>query len=109
MAGKPQSIVAPEFTINIRAGRRRQPTASGLAFQAAGRIYVMDLPSGTPRRLTADSFDALEVAPRGRRTASGSRSSTLSDNQRGYIWKIAVDGAGGAGGATAEHWRARSS
>ncbi len=34
------------------------PDGKRLAFQAAGRIYVMDLPSGTPRRLTADSFDA---------------------------------------------------
>ena len=38
MAGKPQSIVAPEFTIKYPRWGASSPDGKRLAFQAAGRI-----------------------------------------------------------------------
>ncbi len=39
------------------------PDGARLAFTAAGRIWVMDLPDGTPHRLTSDSEKRFEYSP----------------------------------------------
>jgi Tol biopolymer transport system component len=97
MAGKPHSIVEPTFAIKYPRWGASSADGKRLAFQAAGRIYVMDLPSGTPRRLTADSFDAMEMSPVWSPDGKWIAFTTLSDNQRGYVWKVAVDGAAATG------------
>ncbi len=75
------------------------PDGSRLLFQAVGRLWVMDLPDGTPRRLTSDAFEPLEYSgawsPDGRSVAFTS----WEDEERGHVWRVRVDGSGGAGGA----------
>ena len=39
------------------------PDGRRLAFEAVGKIWIMDLPNGTPRRLTGEGFEPLEFAP----------------------------------------------
>ena len=53
----------------------------------------MDLPSGTPRRLTADSFDAMEMSPAWSPDGKWIAFTSWADNQLGHIWKVAVDGS----------------
>ena len=99
MAGKSHSILDPTFQIKYPRWGASSADGKRLAFQAAGRIYVMDLPSGAPRRLTADSFDGIEMSPVWSPDGKWVAFTTLSDNQRGYIWKVAVDGGAGAAGS----------
>ncbi|MEX2472206.1 MAG: hypothetical protein WEA34_08515, partial [Gemmatimonadota bacterium] len=75
------------------------PDGTQLLFQAVGRLWVMDLPDGTPRRLTPDAFEPLEYSgtwsPDGRSIAFTS----WDDEEHGHVWRVRVDGAGEAGGA----------
>jgi Tol biopolymer transport system component len=68
------------------------PDGQRLLFQAVGRLWVMELPDGEPRRLTEEAFDPLEYSgawsPDGREVAF----TTWDDFERGHLWRIAVDG-----------------
>ncbi|WP_430967625.1 amidohydrolase family protein [Spongiimicrobium sp. 2-473A-2-J] len=49
------------FVTQIRDARP-SPNGSRLAFTALNRLYVMDLPNGTPRRLTSNNFTEAQPA-----------------------------------------------
>lgn len=84
----------------------RWPTASAdgarLAFQAVGRIWVQDLPGGTPQRLTPATFGAANAtsghaglqefsptwSPDGRWIAF----TTWDDLEGGHIWRVQSTG-----------------
>ncbi len=74
----------------------RWPTASPdgrrLVFQAVGRLWVMDLPDGTPRRLTPDSFDPLEYSPAWSPDGRWIAFTSWDDEERGHLWKIPAAG-----------------
>lgn len=74
----------------------RWPTSSPdgrrLAFQAVGRIWVMDLPSGTPRRLTPDSFGAFEYSPTWSPDGTSIAFTSANESARGHVWDVAVSG-----------------
>jgi Tol biopolymer transport system component/imidazolonepropionase-like amidohydrolase len=66
------------------------PDGQRLLFQAVGRLWVMDLPNGTPRRLTPESFRPLEYSgawsPDGRSVVFAS----WDDDERGQLWRVDV-------------------
>ena len=66
------------------------PNGKMLAFTALNRLYVMDYPKGTPRRLTKNEYtEAMPVwSPDGTQLAFV----TWSDEQGGHLWKTAVNG-----------------
>ncbi|HZI93356.1 MAG TPA: amidohydrolase family protein [Patescibacteria group bacterium] len=69
------------------------PDGRTLLFQAVGRIYLMDLPTGTPRRLTHSSDEApLEYAPAwspdGRKVAFV----TWEEASGGHLWTAPAAG-----------------
>ena len=64
MAGQPQAPLGPTFQVQFPRWTASSPDGSQLAFQAVGRIWIMNLPNGPPRRLTDDSFEPLRDGPR---------------------------------------------
>lgn len=60
-----QSFRIEDGPVQVKYTRWQSASPDGrrLAFTAAGRVYVMDLPGGTPRRLTSGAADHFEYAP----------------------------------------------
>jgi Tol biopolymer transport system component len=65
---------------------------SRLAFTAGGRIYVMDLPNGTPRRLTSDSDPNFEYAPSWSPDGAWIAYTTVDETGGGHVMKIPSGG-----------------
>jgi Tol biopolymer transport system component len=71
-------------------GAVESPDGTRLAFSSLSHLYVMDLPNGTPRRLTSGHAREYEPAwsPDGRWLAY-----VTWENEEGAVWKIAFDGS----------------
>ncbi|HEX2455556.1 MAG TPA: amidohydrolase family protein [Vicinamibacterales bacterium] len=81
------------FVIKFPRWTAASPDGRRLAFQAAGRVWVMDLPSGTPRRLTDASFEPLEMSPSWSPDGSRIAFASWADKEMGHIF--IVDAGGG--------------
>ncbi len=83
----------PTFTVREIRDAVPSPDGSRLAFTALDRLYVMDWPDGSPRRLTeADMVEAQPTwSPDGRWIAYATWS-----RDGGYIYKKRADGRGDA-------------
>jgi Tol biopolymer transport system component len=68
------------------------PDGRRLAFQAVGRIWVMDLPDGKPRRLTPDSFEPFEYAPAWAPDGNTIVFTSADEAARGHLWSVAATG-----------------
>ena len=71
------------------------PDGKRLVFSAAGHLYVMDLPSGTPRRLTA--VEDLEYSPSFSADGRQLAFVTWNDETGGHVWTVAIGADGSAG------------
>jgi Tol biopolymer transport system component len=90
------------FTARFLRWPTASPDARRLAFQAVGRIWIQDLPVGTPRRLTPAGFGAENPAaghaglqefspawsPDGRWIAF----TTWEDTLGGHVWRVPAGG-----------------
>ena len=71
---------------------KQSPDGKRLAFSAMTKLYVMDIPGGTPRRLTSENaYEFKPVwSPDGRWVAYV----TWDYEGNGHIWKMRADGSG---------------
>lgn len=87
--------IADSATFVIKQIRDASPSPDGrkLAFVALDRLYVMDYPNGTPKRLTNSNFGEFEPtwSPDGQYIAFTTWADTI-----GYVSRIRSDGTGGA-------------
>ena len=68
------------------------PDGRTLAFQAVGRIWLMELPSGAPHRLTPASFGPYEYMPAWSPDGKSIAFASWDDKDRGALWRTAAAG-----------------
>jgi Tol biopolymer transport system component/imidazolonepropionase-like amidohydrolase len=68
------------------------PDGRTLAFQAVGRIWLQELPNGTPRRLTPESFQPLEFQPAWSPDGQSIGFTSWHDTDRGALWVTSARG-----------------
>lgn len=68
------------------------PDGRTVVFQAAGKLYRMDLPSGTPRRLTQDSFEDFEYTPAWSPDGRWIAFTSVDEAGAGHLWKMRASG-----------------
>lgn len=75
-------------------GATESPDGNRLAFSSLAHIYLMDLPSGSPARLTTNTFDAEEYQPTW--SPDGSRLVYVSWSAADgcHVWIAPADGRG---------------
>ena len=78
------------FTARQIRGAVPSPDGSRLAFTAVDRLYVMDLPAGTPRRVT--SMDVGEQMPTWSPDGKTVAFATFADGEGGHVYSARVDG-----------------
>ena len=88
----PRRLGGDSVRVRIIRWPVESPDGKRLVFSAAGHLYAMDLPSGTPRRLT-DLAD-LEYAPAFSRDGSRIAFVTWNDASGGHVWTLGTGTAG---------------
>jgi Tol biopolymer transport system component/imidazolonepropionase-like amidohydrolase len=68
------------------------PDGKTLAFQAVGRVWLMDRPNGPIRRLTPESFAPHEFQPAWSPDGQSIAFTTWQDEQRGALWVTSARG-----------------
>ena len=80
------------FDVRFIRWAQASPDGRVLAFQALGRIWLMDLPRGTPRRLTGTGFGPMEFQPAWSPDGRWIAFTTVDDASRGALWRVAASG-----------------
>jgi Tol biopolymer transport system component/imidazolonepropionase-like amidohydrolase len=68
------------------------PDGRTLAFVAVGKIWLMDLPNGKPRRLTDTTFLADEYSPAWSADGNAIAFASWSDSAHGHVWRTGKTG-----------------
>jgi Tol biopolymer transport system component len=95
----PVDVAPDRFDVKMIRWARVSPTGDRLLFQALGRIWVQDLPDGTPRRLTRQD-DHFEYYPSWSRDGRQVVYTTWDDQEMGSVRVAPLSGGAAAGGST---------
>src|SRR5215469_4544524 len=92
MAKTERRITDEAFPMRFARWHTASPDGKKLAFQAIGHIWVMDLPAGASRRLTAPSFVPTEYSPAWSPDGKSLVFASWDEKLGGALWKISADG-----------------
>jgi Tol biopolymer transport system component len=92
MAWSPLPIEDGPFQPKMMRWQTASPDGHRLVFQAVGKLWIMDLPGGTPKRLTPDSFTPSEFSPSWSPDSSRIVFATWDDGEHGQLWTIPSSG-----------------
>ncbi len=92
MAKSERRITDDPFPMRFARWHTASPDGKTLAFQAIGHIWVMDMPDGQPRRLTASSFTATEYSPAWSPDGKSIVFASWDEKIGGALWKISPQG-----------------
>lgn len=70
----------------------RSPDGRRATFEGAGKVWVADVPNGTPRRLTPASFTGVELSPAWSPDGQWIAFTTFDDEKLGSLWKVRAAG-----------------
>ncbi len=90
----PQPVHPERFNVKMLRWVQVSPKGDKVVYQALGRLYVKDLPDGTPRRLTKQE-DHFEFFPSFSRDGKSIVYSTWDDEKLGSIRVVPVQGGEG--------------
>ncbi|MBC7897845.1 MAG: PD40 domain-containing protein, partial [Cytophagaceae bacterium] len=80
------------FAVKFTRWQSASPDGRRLAFQAVGRVWVMDLPNGAPRRVTSAGFVPFEYAPAWSPDGQWIAFTSWEDTVSGHLWKVRSSG-----------------
>jgi dipeptidyl aminopeptidase/acylaminoacyl peptidase len=92
MAYAPFRITDGPLEVKFARWHTASPDGRKLVFQAVGKIYTMDLPNGTPRRLTSASFKPFEYTPAWSPDGQWIAFTTRDEREHGFLWKVRASG-----------------
>jgi Tol biopolymer transport system component/imidazolonepropionase-like amidohydrolase len=90
----PQQVAPDQFDVKMLRWASVSPDQRRVAYTALGRLYVKDLPNGTPRRVTRGD-NALELYPSWSPDGGSLVYATWNDSTYGAIRTVRNDGSGG--------------
>lgn len=88
MAYRPFRIPDQELDVKFLRWHTGSPDGRRMVFQAVGRLWIVDLPSGTPRRLTPDSFEPFEFSPAWSPDGRWLAFTTWNGPGGGHLWRV---------------------
>ncbi|MDR7334351.1 amidohydrolase family protein [Roseateles asaccharophilus] len=84
-----QTVAPDQFAVRQLRGAQVSPDGKRVVYAALGSLWIKDLPSGTPRRLTKQN-DAFELAPHWARDGKSIVYATWRDDTQGSIRRLDV-------------------
>ena len=93
MAKTERRITDDAFPMRFARWHTASPDGKKLAFQAIGHIWIMDLPGGTPHRLTAKDFSPTEYSPAWSPDGKSIVFASWDEKLGGALWKISAEGS----------------
>jgi Tol biopolymer transport system component len=70
----------------------RSPDGRHATFEAAGKLWIVDLPNGAPRRLTPSTFAPVELSPAWSPDGQWIAFTSFDNEKLGHLWKIRATG-----------------
>lgn len=91
-AYRPFRISDDPFRVRFTRYHAGSPSNGMIAFQGAGKIYLMNTPNGTPRRLTGDDFADLEYTPGWSPDGRSIVFASVDEAGAGHLWTVSASG-----------------